>query len=84
MVRCPNCNSLKSHVFADRPTKENKKYRYRKCINCGRNYSTVEFVVPSDKPIDDIYLLNSSDISEIVYKYAKSLIIDISRRGRIK
>ena len=84
MVRCPNCNSLRSKVFADRPTKENRKYRYRKCIDCGKNFSTVEFVVPTDKIIDDTVLLNTADISEIVYKYAKSLIIDISRRGRIK
>ena len=84
MVKCPYCDSIRSRVFADRPTKENKKYRYRKCIDCGRNYSTVELVIQSDTIIDDMWLLNSSDVAEILYKYARMSIIDLKDKGKIK
>ena len=44
-MNCPYCNSDKSEVIDKRNRKIGYIWRRRKCLECGKNFSTREIVV---------------------------------------
>jgi transcriptional repressor NrdR len=43
-VRCPYCNSDDSKTLETRDSPENTTRRRRECINCGKRYTTYEYL----------------------------------------
>lgn len=43
-MKCPNCNSSKTHVTDSRMVGYARRRRYE-CLSCGRRFSTRELVV---------------------------------------
>jgi transcriptional repressor NrdR len=43
-MRCPYCNSENSKTLETRDSSENTTRRRKECINCGKRYTTYEYV----------------------------------------
>ena len=53
---CPKCG-VKSIVLDSALDKENNElYRKRKCVQCGQDFFTIEFVVDNDEKFQEFWL----------------------------
>ncbi len=41
---CPRCKALNNRVYNSRETIDSHRIRYRKCLNCGHRWSSIELL----------------------------------------
>lgn len=52
-MRCPKCGSANTYVYAGRDINGWRR-RNMRCMDCGEGFSTVEVIVQSNKPIEQV------------------------------